>query len=293
MAVAQGGKGDEDLLERGEIGIRVDPEIMRMPPEVIPAPGPGRLPQAALDHAQMGRVEEREAARFRAEELAGGHIAVRRPVNRIAVGAQSAGEAIDQAQPAAQQMLACAWRGAVGPAVGVSPPMGYSMAPTDLEMFRGILVAGEDDRDRADPVPRGDPDGALQVCLEGGEVLPGLKAIIMRQRVGTDFLSGGLGDPADQGETIVIGVVPLVAPDRVEMGIGRQRRVFIARSQLLGGQARAQRVAIFGEEEADGRLGRADPVPLEEVEHARDRSAAAQDVAPVGAAVGVIAHAPE
>ena len=112
----------------------------------------------------------------------------------------------------------------------------------------------------------------------------------MGKGVGCDLLVRRLGDPADQRQGVVMGILGLAGADPRDVSIGREARIVISRPLL--GEGGDQGVAVVEEQHADRRPGAGELVAGKEVQQPGNGLTHAEDVGSVARDRPVVADAP-
>src|SRR5262245_34238406 len=100
---------------------------------------------------------------------------------------------------------------------------------THRQISRINLVARKYDACKLDPETRRGGPCSLEVCAKRLDVPPLFQAVEMREGVRADLLGRVVENPLDERQAVVIGVALLVWPDLVEIMVGGNSRIGVAR----------------------------------------------------------------
>src|SRR5581483_11351516 len=282
----------QDRLEPGQVGVGVDAEVVRVPPQVIER-APLRRAAHAGDHARKAPLVEQPRPQRRAQEAAGGDVAqparLAHALPRDHVGARERHERVGQPRQPLVRPLRRERARPIHPAARVSAVAGEAGVEDRARVVGVELVARQHQRAQLHAAQRRRAHRRVEVGAKLRARLARLEAVVVRERVRRQLLARRLADALDQRRGVVQRIGPLVGADR--LAVRRQPRVGVAR--LLVGVERAQLVAVAREQHADGGPGRRHVPAREQLEQPRDRRARAQQVRAVAAARGLeVAHAP-
>src|SRR5262245_10428696 len=107
------------------------------------------------------------------------------------------------------------------------------------QMSRLDLVARKYDACKLDPETRSGGPRGLEVGAKRLDVSPLFQAVEMREGVRADLLGRVVENPLDERQAVVIGVALLARPDFVEIMVGGNSRIGVAR--LARGECRGHR----------------------------------------------------
>src|SRR5215831_17484768 len=158
-------------------------------------------------------------------------------------------------------------------------------------MSRFDLVARKYDACKLDPETRRGGPCSLEVGAKRLDVSPLFQAVEMREGVRADLLGRVVENPLDERQAVVIGVALLVWADLVEIMVGGNSRIGVAR--LARGKCGEHRRVGREKQKPDRRPGTGD-VPLgKEVEQSGNGLADAKDIGAVIRNRAVVTHAPQ
>src|SRR5262245_36885170 len=148
---------------------------------------------------------------------------------------------------------------AVEPDTFVAAKGSQAKFATDRQMGWIDLVARKYDACKLDPETRGGGPRGLEVGAKGLDVSPLFQAVEMREGVRADLLGRMVENPLDERQAVVIGVALLVWSDLVEIMVGGNSRIGVAR--LARGKCGEHRRMRREKQKPDRRPGAGD-VPL-------------------------------
>lgn len=153
------------------------------------------------------------------------------------------------------------------------------------------LIAWKDQTLQLDVEPPGRGMGGIEVSAKRLECLTRLEAIVVRERMGADFLTGALNDSANQRSCVVKRIAPLVGTDTPNVIVGRQAPSAVSWHERR--QMGQQLVLLIEKQQSDGRPGRMDTVTSEDIEEARNSIARTEKPSSTWLEVGLVADSPK